>query len=117
MERKLTFHESVTSIDVTVQILNDEVFESSEEFFAILNSDEGCNVQLSPIQARVLIIDDDSKLTSALASAQLNFTGQVQNCSVFSLSPIATEKMYILKHNTPHKALWAIFGLIILWTI
>ena len=61
--RILTFSGSRTRIGVEVPIRQDQFTELLEQFRASLSlvNDNGINVDVNPDQARVNIIDDDSK--------------------------------------------------------
>ena len=61
--RILTFNSNHTRIPVQVPIVQDQFTELTEQFRASLSlvNDNGINVNVTPDQATVNIIDDDSK--------------------------------------------------------
>ena len=57
----LTFTPSVTEIDISVTIANDELVEIDENFFGDLITTSG-DVIINPAEAEVTILDRDSTL-------------------------------------------------------
>jgi len=58
----LTFQPSETEKTVMVQIVNDDILESEEEFMAVLSIPSTPRVQLGGLNsASIVITDDDSK--------------------------------------------------------
>ena len=64
----ITFDPDNTRILVPVPVLEDDIDEEDEDILARLGLEPGGgdqNVQISPDEAKLLIIDDDSKLTKS----------------------------------------------------
>ena len=57
----LTFTPSVTEINISIAITDDELVEIDEGFFGDLTTDAGI-VIINPAEAEVTILDRDSKL-------------------------------------------------------
>ena len=56
----LTFNVTVTEINISIAITDDELVEIDENFFGELTTDAGA-VTIDPADAEVIILDNDSK--------------------------------------------------------
>ena len=61
--RTLNFAPATTRIEVTIPIVDDDIVESVENFFAMLALETvGANVIVDPARTQINIVDNDSKL-------------------------------------------------------
>ena len=69
----ITFTESLTSVQIPLNLIDDSVHEASEEFLASLSTEGSSSVvSLSPVAALVRILDNDGKNLPCMAP---NFLG------------------------------------------
>ena len=59
--QSLTFSPTITQINVSIAISSDDINEAVEQFFASLSISGDVSIELDPLSAVIMIIDDDGE--------------------------------------------------------